>query len=376
MTAPAVADRPAPPSARITGFDFARGVAVLSMIAIHVQRHWASQDTWFTPVGQVMAVAGGPMAAPTFMLLMGASLAWSRRTSTRALVSRGITLLLGGYVLNVFRGPLAIAAGQAMGLLGPDGKVGPYDAWWVLTIVDILQLAGISLVFIAVLRRVLPQRPAAWIAVAVGIVVVTPVFAGIRFGAPVPDAILAILWKTAPNTYYPAFAWSTFPILGVAYGMAVRAAPNPAEEIRRWAIAGLGLAVVGVVAVLLVKPGLIDAELFWAMPIWLYPGILGFMLPWLGLCDILARRFAGSLPARFLDLTGRRVTRIYVIHWMLVAWGIPIVGYLALSFWPMWAAIIVVAALAHLLAAASLHVEALIRRAFAGQGVSQTAESG
>ncbi len=361
MTAPAVADRPASPSARITGFDFARGVAVLSMIAIHVQRHWASQDTWFTPVGQVMALAGGPSAAPTFMLLMGASLAWSRRTNTRALVMRGITLLLGGYVLNLFRGPLAIAAGQAMGLLGPDGKVGPYDAWWVLTIVDILQLAGISLVIIAGLRRVLPQRPAAWIAVAVGFVVVTPLFAGIRFGQPVPDAILAILWKTAPNTYYPAFAWATFPILGVAYGMAVRNAPSPSEEIRRWAIAGLGLAVIGGLAVWIVKPGQIDADLFWAMPIWLYPGILGLMLPWLGLADWLARRFGGSLPARFLNFTGRRVTRIYVIHWMIVAWGIPVVGYLALSFWPMWAAIIAVVVLAHALAEASIRVEARAR---------------
>ena len=357
----AVADRPASPSARITGFDFARGVAVLSMIAIHVQRHWASQDTWFTPVGQVMALAGGPSAAPTFMLLMGASLAWSRRTNTRALVMRGITLLLGGYVLNLFRGPLAIAAGQAMGLLGPDGKVGPYDAWWVLTIVDILQLAGISLVIIAGLRRVLPQRPAAWIAVAVGFVVVTPLFAGIRFGQPVPDAILAILWKTAPNTYYPAFAWATFPILGVAYGMAVRNAPSPSEEIRRWAIAGLGLAVIGGLAVWIVKPGQIDADLFWAMPIWLYPGILGLMLPWLGLADWLARRFGGSLPARFLNFTGRRVTRIYVIHWMIVAWGIPVVGYLALSFWPMWAAIVAVVVLAHALAEASIRVEARVR---------------
>jgi hypothetical protein len=323
------------------------------------------------------------MAAPTFMLLMGASLAWSRRTSTRALVGRGLTLLLGGYVLNLFRGPFAIAAGQAMGLLGPDGKVGPYDAWWVLTIVDILQLAGISLVMIAGLRRVLPQRPAAWIAVAVGIVVVTPVFVGLRFGQPIPDAILAILWKTAPNTYYPAFAWSTFPILGVAYGMAVRNAPNPAEEIRRWAVAGLGLAVVGAVAVWIVQPGLIDAELFWAMPIWLYPGILGLMLPWLGLSDILARRFRGSWAVRFLDITGRRVTRIYVIHWMIVAWGIAIVGYLALSFEQMWVAIAAVVVLAHLLAAASLRVEAVVRRAArsivharAVRGMSKTVESG
>jgi hypothetical protein len=352
------------------------------MIAIHVQRHWVSQDTWFTPVGQAMAIAGGPMAAPTFMLLMGASLAWSRRTSTRALVGRGFTLLLGGYVLNLFRGPLAIAAGQAMGLLGPDGKVGPYDAWWVLTIVDILQLAGISLVMIAGLRRVLPARPLPWIAVAVGIVVVTPLFAGIRFGQPVPDAVLAILWKTAPNTYYPAFAWSTFPILGVAYGMAVRNAVNPAEEIRRWAIAGLGLAAIGVVAVWIVQPGLIDADLFWAMPIWLYPGILGLMLPWLGLSDILARRFRESMVVRFLDLTGRRVTRIYVIHWMIVAWGIAVVGYLALSFAQMWVAIVVVATLAHLLAEASIRVEAPLHRvasaqvqARAGSGVADSSAS-
>ena len=47
---------------------------------------------------------------------------------------------------------------------------------------------------------------------------------------------------------------------------------------------------------------------------------------------------------------GRRVTRIYTIHWLIVAWGVGAVGYLALPFWPSVLAMVLVVAMTHVLA--------------------------
>src|SRR3954468_24072307 len=89
---------------RVRGFDLARGLAVLFMIGVHVLWHWGSAETWTTPAGTAISLLGGPPAAPTFMFLMGASLAFSSRTTFSSLAVRGLWLVFLGYLLNVMRG--------------------------------------------------------------------------------------------------------------------------------------------------------------------------------------------------------------------------------------------------------------------------------
>ena len=75
---------------RVRAFDLAAGLAVFFMILVHVLWHWGAPDTWTSPIGQVISFLGGPTAAPVFMFLMGASLAFSSRTSFRSLAIRGL----------------------------------------------------------------------------------------------------------------------------------------------------------------------------------------------------------------------------------------------------------------------------------------------
>src|SRR5688572_6388070 len=89
---------------RVRALDLARGLAIVFMIGVHVLWHWGAPDTWTSPIGQVISFLGGPTAAPVFMFLMGASLAFSSRTSFRSLAVRGLWLLWLGYLLNFLRG--------------------------------------------------------------------------------------------------------------------------------------------------------------------------------------------------------------------------------------------------------------------------------
>ena len=83
---------------RVRAFDLARGLAIVFMIGVHVLWHWGAPDTWTSPIGQVISFLGGPTAAPVFMFLMGASLAFSSRTSFSSLAVRGLWLLWLGYL--------------------------------------------------------------------------------------------------------------------------------------------------------------------------------------------------------------------------------------------------------------------------------------
>src|SRR5215510_4654490 len=102
---------------RIRAFDLARGLAILFMIGVHVLWHWGAPETWISPVGQVISFLGGPTAAPVFMFLMGASLAFSSRSSFSSLAVRGLWLVWLGYLLNFLRGVIPAYLGLQAGVV-------------------------------------------------------------------------------------------------------------------------------------------------------------------------------------------------------------------------------------------------------------------
>src|SRR5512132_1297249 len=167
---------------RVRGFDLARGLAVLFMIGVHVLWHWGAPDTWTSPIGQVISIAGGPTAAPVFMFLMGASLAFSSRTSFRSLAVRGIWLVWLGYLLNVLRGVIPAYLGLTAGVVTPE-QIAPFTLPWLATTVDVHHMAGLSLIAIAALR--LAARPSwIWLAIAAVVVFTGPFVRGLEFGTP------------------------------------------------------------------------------------------------------------------------------------------------------------------------------------------------
>jgi uncharacterized membrane protein len=334
-----------PPTAaqpRIEAFDLARGLAVLFMILIHVLRHWGETATWSSPLGLALSFAGGPLAAPVFMTLMGASLAFSSRRSLLVLVRRGAWLLAAAYVFNLARGTLPLTLAHEVGLLTPD-DVRPYTPWSLLTMVDILQLAGASLILLALLRAVV--RPGiAWLAIAAAVVLVAPLLREVRAGEPAVDALLGVLWATGSNVFYPVFPWLVFPLVGAVIGERLRGADDRPAEFLRIGTAGAVLGVVGLALLLNERP-VLDAATYWALPPFLVPGVLGVVLGWLAICDQVTRRLPGRTARGIVHGWSSRVTRMYVVHWLLVSWGVAVVGYLTLGLAEVAVAMVIVVAL-------------------------------
>jgi uncharacterized membrane protein len=313
---------------RVRGFDLARGLAVLFMIGVHVLWHWGAPDTWTTPIGQVISFLGGPTAAPVFMFLMGASLAFSSRTSFRSLAVRGLWLLWLGYLLNVLRGVLPAYLGLTTGVITAD-EIAPFTLPWLLTTVDVHHMAGLSLIALAALR--LAGRPGwLWLAVAAGVVIAGPFLRGLQFGTPLLDGPLTPVLGGAPNVYYAVIPWVAYPLTGAVFGSIVARAPDRTRVFRWGAFLGLALCAAGV-ALFVFSPPTFDVNTYWRMPPSFFVGILGVVLVWLWACDLAVRHVRANRAFTFLYGWSASVIAIYFTHWLVVGWGIGLVGFRALS---------------------------------------------
>jgi uncharacterized membrane protein len=336
-------------SDRVLAFDLARGLAVFFMILIHVMRHWGEPSTWTTPIGMLASFLGGPPAAPVFMFLMGASVAFSRRSTFRSLASRGLGLFALAYVFNVFRGALPLTVGLATGIVTPQ-EVAPHTPGSLLTMVDILQLAGLSLIVIAVLRRFVRPGPS-WLALALAVVLVAPLLRALSVGVPGVDGFLSVLWGAGGNVYYPVFPWLVFPLVGSVVGEVLVSAADRSAMLRRLGLVGIGLTAVGLVLVALYVPTLSDTT-YWHLPPALALAILGFVLVWIAMCDGVVRRVRSS---RILDVVygwSARVQSMYITHWIIVGWGVSLVGFQKLELVPVLVAMGIVVVLTSLISLA------------------------
>jgi uncharacterized membrane protein len=312
---------------RVRAFDLARGLAIVFMIGVHVLWHWGAPDTWTTPIGQVISFLGGPTAAPVFMFLMGASLAFSSRASFRSLAVRGLWLVWLGYLLNVLRGVVPASLGLATGVITPE-QIAPFTLPWLLTTVDVHHMAGLSLIAIAALRAW--TRPGwIWLALAAAVVLTGPFLRGLEFGTPLLDAPLTPVLGGAPNVYYAVVPWIAFPLTGAVFGALMARASGEAARTRvfRWgALLGLGLCVAAV-AMFAISPPTFDVGTYWRMPPAFFVGITGLVLVWLAGCDIVVRHVRANRAFTFLYGWSASVIAIYFTHWLVVGWGIGIFGF-------------------------------------------------
>jgi uncharacterized membrane protein len=334
------------PSDRVLAFDLARGLAVFFMILIHVMRHWGEPATWTTPIGVLASFLGGPPAAPVFMFLMGASVAFSRRSTFRSLAMRGLGLFVLAYVFNFFRGALPLTLGLATGVV-TTAEVAPHTPGSLLTMVDILQLAGLSLIGIAAFRRFVRPGPI-WLVLAVGIVLAAPLLRGLTVGDPTVDGFLSVLWGADSHVYYPVFPWAVFPLVGAVVGEWMVRTADRSALLGRMGFVGIGLCAVGGALVVAWVPDLSDTT-YWHLPPGLALAILGFVLAWIAVCDQIVRRAPRS---RVLDVVygwSARVQSMYITHWIIVGWGVGIVGFQRLGLVPVLIAMGIVVVLTSLL---------------------------
>jgi surface polysaccharide O-acyltransferase-like enzyme len=296
---------------RLRFLDLARGLAIVFMVLQHVQLLFAVDSGEHSAVGLTFLLLGTAPAAPVFMVAMGFLFGSSSKAGVRYGVVRGLQLFAMGYVLNALRFTLPL-------LLNGDPRLDEFfgSPWVPLLEVDILQLAGLSLMVLGPVKRYV-RGPWIVVVAAAAIAVVAPLLWG-GPGSPALDP----LWGTGEWVSFPLFPWLAYPLLGLALARFTARAPSASRLLRVWTLTGAALIVVGALLMLLVP----DAGAILAVGDYFRSGLqvqlilAGFVLLWLAALWWLDRSLSWRVVPRYLTSLSRNITAIYVIQWLLIGW--------------------------------------------------------
>lgn len=188
--------------------DLLKGIAALLMIQVHIIELFATNDIFKSNLGQLLLFLGGPPVAPVFMVIFGYFIAGSKKP-TFQLVLRGAKIITLGILLNLalnFNLILSVSRGLF------DIDILPY-----IFGVDILLLAGLCIICIALLKKALDK----------GFVLIIPFIIISAFlgdflleyttEQPFLKYILSLFYGASWWSYFPLFPWLAYSLGGILF---------------------------------------------------------------------------------------------------------------------------------------------------------------
>jgi len=302
-------------------FDFIRGLAVFFMVFVHVLGVYASDTVQESAFGYTVDFLGSPPAAPVFMFSMGVFfILSSKSTDVKSGIIRGIKLLVLGSALSFFRFDLLqIVNGTAT--LTEAFQDRTLTAIWE---VDILQFAGCAYILMSLIKAYL-KKPIWWLAIALCTVFISPLVWGISSSNLLLDWLLQFLWGTQADIYFPLFGWLCYPLIGMIFGVCLKA--NAGIDTLLKPILKLGLVLLTLGSIITVTNfDFHIGDYYHSGPgsmIW----ISGFIFVWLWASHMLLNHAPTHPIINHVNSWGRNTPSIYFLHWVIIMWGTLLFGY-------------------------------------------------
>ncbi len=183
-------------------FDFTKFIAIFSMVVVHTFIYIYGEENMDAGFQyRLNNIYGGVLAAPAFMFAMGVGVAYSRRSDAVIMAQRGLKLIVAGYLLNVVRSLPQLLLWQ-----GGYGEEHYSSFLEELMLFDILQFAGFAFLLLALLQ---------WLKASPTVVLLTGVALSV-FGTFVRFVDMGSTW--ANLLCYPIVGihvgdiWASFPL--------------------------------------------------------------------------------------------------------------------------------------------------------------------
>lgn len=332
--------RAADPVGRSVEVDAIRGLSVFMMIVVHALAFFATPRIQTEGLGAAIMIVG--KGAATFVLCMGFSCVYVRRSDLRSGFLRGGRLIVLGYGLNAvkFLVPLWLLGGLPEGLLVDLGlhPADPSNARYFLLLGDILQMSGLAVVIIAFLQA-LSIKPWQSFGLAALVALLSPRLWGVHGPGAVSSYIFDVLWGDGYTVFFPLFPWLSYALVGLGLGILVKEARRPIATLyRQWFAAGLFLTLSSAAIGALFPQTWRGRDFYRTGPsaIAALTGILVMLFPAM---HHVWPHLSPSVRASLLHLS-RRVTRLYAISWIVICWSVGRLGFRAHDSWLALAVII------------------------------------
>ncbi len=313
-------------ASRLYELDLLKALAIVGMILCHcviqlgLHQPGYEQDVRYL-IGEY--VFGDYLAvAHAFMFAMGVTVNYSRKNSPGALVRRGLSLYVLGFVLNFFRyGIYALADGLLSGQFMAQTV-------YALIVQDILHFAGLALIATGLFKR-LKLKEIHILLIGAALSALGGPLAFVFQGSPAADYFLGhFIVTTEESSCFAFFNWYVFVASGLLFGAILQKTENPDRF-----YGGL-LRIAGPVTALYLALTAYFGPCFLTKNGWYYAaslpeaaGLLSIDLTLLGAFHFLLKRVDAARLSVFVTMS-RNVNRIYCIHWCIIGFADSIFCYL------------------------------------------------
>ncbi|MBN1650076.1 MAG: acyltransferase family protein [Bacteroidales bacterium] len=290
--------------------DRLKGLAVLFMIQVHLMELFTKETIFSSTLGSVSLFLGGIPAAPVFMLVMGYFLAFGKK-NPKAMATRGMRLFLGGILLNI-----GLNAHLLYNIQFKDWQINP---WNYIFGVDILPLAGLSLLALALIQKLAKKRIWIYFGLAFAIALLSNFFSPLQFENHSLRYVLAFFSGGTSWSYFPLIPWLTYPLLGYGFKLAVHKLDFESLLKKIWI--KIGLFIIALILILSAGFGIDNSIIltdYYHFNFLFFLWSIGFILVWIYLLYLINKQAKNTLFFIYLQFLGKNVTVIYVIQWLLI----------------------------------------------------------
>jgi uncharacterized membrane protein len=309
--------------------DLLKGIAILFMIQVHIMELFIDYPGQSSIVGKISLFLGGPFTAMVFMMVMGYFVAASKKTLRQNLV-RGVKILILGFLLNI-----GLNFHLLLKIKFTDW---PYNPLEYIFGVDILYLAGLSIVILAIIKK-LPAKLRALISFVLlaGVLLLT-MNMNSWLTLPERNYIIPFIGGAYSWSYFPLFPWLAYPLFGYFFFYAETGIQQLISKNKILTIS----AVVTVVAVIFYFSRMgfsttINLSAYYHHTLKYGIWALGLLIIWTGIFYLIVTQFQVSPIEKFLAWMGKNITLIYVVQWLIIGnLATAIYQTQPLSRFPLW----------------------------------------
>ncbi|MHB8258896.1 MAG: heparan-alpha-glucosaminide N-acetyltransferase domain-containing protein [Bacteroidia bacterium] len=290
--------------------DLLKGIAVLLMIQVHIIELFANDAISTSHAGKILMFLGAAPVAPIFAVIFGYFLA-SSKSSKKQLIVRGIKLFVLGMLLNLslnFNLLLSITKGLYQ-----------IDRLPYLLGVDILQFAGISIILITFLKRIIEQSI---------FFTVTCCFVAAFLGhyllnyIPANEFLIylsSFFYGSSKWSYFPLFPWLAYPLAGIVfYQIKHRFDFSVIKEAKLWFPMLILCILFSVFTTRYAVSISSQLSLYYHHGIKFFLWTLLFLAFYGLFADEINKIIGNTIVLKYLKWLGRNVTVMYFIQWVII----------------------------------------------------------
>jgi len=296
-------------STRVGLPDLIKGIAVILMIQVHLMELFATTHIYQGLLGKISLFLGGPPAAPVFMAVMGYFIAGSKKTFS-AHLWRGLKLILLGLLLNI-----GMNFNLLLNIYKGTFELNPLH---YLFGVDILFLAGLSIILIALLKLIYDEKLPAWLLTVLLVGSLNRFLPAYSGENEVMRYLLACFYGFSPWSYFPVFPWLAYVLIGFTFRLIIKKnlIPEVSSSLRKYFFVALLIVLIFTFhfgfRISTILNVYYHHDLIFVM--W----TMAFLALWFILFDGLYSFFETNKVFIYLRWVGKNVTVFYFVQWLII----------------------------------------------------------